>query len=369
MKKLFDPNKDYSGILSSIVAIVIGLLVGFIVLLVLKPSKAVEAFGLLITGGFYSGLKTFGNVLYYATPLIICGLGTGVAFKASIFNIGGPGQMHMGAFVAIYTAVKWNLPGPLGWLVPLIMSMVAGALWALIPALLYAYKKVNVIILTIMMNYIGLYLANRLIVLNIFDSAKNQTRAVPMAHKLPTLGFDKIFRGSVVNCGFVIAIALAIVFYIILEKTTFGYEIKACGKNRDAADYAGINARKTIVVTMLISGALIGLAGATMYLSNAGKYLKVEDNTLPEGFQGLAVTLLAQNNPIGIIFSGIFLAYLETSGSFVQGLGFSSEIVDVISAVIIYCSALSLLISEFMRKRRLNRLTGVDRKKVHGGDK
>ena len=130
MKKLFDPNKDYSGILSSIVAIVIGLLVGFIVLLALKPSKAVEAFGLLITGGFYSGLKTFGNVLYYATPLIICGLGTGVAFKASIFNIGGPGQMHMGAFVAIYTAVKWNLPGPLGWLVPLIMSMVAGALLA-----------------------------------------------------------------------------------------------------------------------------------------------------------------------------------------------------------------------------------------------
>ena len=92
MKKLFDPNKDYSGILSSIVAIVIGLLVGFIVLLALKPSKAVEAFGLLITGGFYSGLKTFGNVLYYATPLIICGLGTGVAFKASIFNIGGPGR-------------------------------------------------------------------------------------------------------------------------------------------------------------------------------------------------------------------------------------------------------------------------------------
>lgn len=149
--------------LSSILAILAGLLVGLIVLLATNPSNAFPAFSALITGGFYSGMKTFGNVLYYAVPIIMTGLGVGFGFKASIFNIGGAGQFIVGAFCGVYTASVWNLPGALGWIVPLLASMIGGALWALLPGLLHAYRRVNIVIATIMMNYIGMYLVNYLI--------------------------------------------------------------------------------------------------------------------------------------------------------------------------------------------------------------
>ncbi len=126
-------QRDYAGVLSSILAILAGLLVGLIVLLATNPSNAFPAFSALITGGFYSGMKTFGNVLYYAVPIIMTGLGVGFGFKASIFNIGGAGQFIVGAFCGVYTASVWNLPGALGWIVPLLASMIGGALWALLP--------------------------------------------------------------------------------------------------------------------------------------------------------------------------------------------------------------------------------------------
>ena len=148
-------QRDYAGVLSSILAILAGLLVGLIVLLATNPSNAFPAFSALITGGFYSGMKTFGNVLYYAVPIIMTGLGVGFGFKASIFNIGGAGQFIVGAFCGVYTASIWNLPGALGWIVPLLASMIGGALWALLPGLLHAYRRVNIVIATIMMNYIG----------------------------------------------------------------------------------------------------------------------------------------------------------------------------------------------------------------------
>ena len=150
-------QRDYAGVLSSILAILAGLLVGLIVLLATNPSNAFPAFSALITGGFYSGMKTFGKVLYYAVPIIMTGLGVGFGFKASIFNIGGAGQFIVGAFCGVYTASIWNLPGALGWIVPLLASMIGGALWALLPGLLHAYRRVNIVIATIMMNYIGMY--------------------------------------------------------------------------------------------------------------------------------------------------------------------------------------------------------------------
>lgn len=170
-------QRDYAGVLSSILAILAGLLVGLIVLLATNPSNAFPAFSALITGGFYSGMKTFGNVLYYAVPIIMTGLGVGFGFKASIFNIGGAGQFIVGAFCGVYTASIWNLPGALGWIVPLLASMIGGALWALLPGLLHAYRRVNIVIATIMMNYIGMYLVNYLIkIAPIYDNVKNQTR-------------------------------------------------------------------------------------------------------------------------------------------------------------------------------------------------
>jgi len=356
-------NKDYSGLLSSLISILVGLVFGFLVLLMANPANAVKGFKALAVGGFFNGMKSFGDVFYYAVPIIMTGVGIGFAFKASIFNIGGSGQFLAGSFCALYVAVEWELPGALGWIVPLIAAALGGALWALLPAVLHAYRNVNIIIATIMMNYTGLYLTNHLIKKTIYDPLRNQTVLVPAAHRLPSAGLDKIFEGSVINCGILIAIAVAILMYILLEKTTFGFEIKACGKNRDASANAGINARRNIVISMLISGALCGLGGALMYLSSAGKYLQVVEVLQAEGMNGIPVALLAMNNPIGCIFSAFFLAYLQVSGFYMQSYGYSAEIVDIITSVIIYFSAFSLIISEFIRRRRLMKSSAANGKK------
>lgn len=360
-KKLLTSKRDYSGIISSLLAIAIGLFVGFIVLFIVKPGACVKGFKLLITGGFFQGLTTFGSVFFYATPIILCGLGDAFAFKASIFNIGGPGQMHMGALTAVWVTFNCGLGPVLAPLVGIFAGAIAGALWALIPALLNAYKRVNIIITTIMMNYIGMYLAVYLLKLsNIFDPTKNQSITIPKDLRIPRLGLDKIFKGSSIDAGIIFTIIVAIILWFILEKTTFGYEIKAVGKNRDAADYAGINAKRTIVISVLVSGALIGMGGGFMYLGWAGKHLIGSNSQLGEGFTGIAVTMLASNNPIGCLFSGFFLAYLTESGSFMQTVGYAPEIVKVISSVIVYCSALALLVSEYIRKKKLDYLAGIE---------
>lgn len=369
MKKATTPKtpliqtKDYSGLLSSVIAILVGLVFGFLVLLVANPANAVKGFKALVIGGFYNGMKSFGDVFYYAVPIILTGVGVAFAFKASIFNIGGAGQFLSGAFFGLYVAIRWDLPGALGWIVPLFASILGGALWALVPAILHAYRNVNIIIATIMMNYAGLYLDNYLIKITIYDALRNQTKPVPVAHRLPTAGLDKLFPGSVINCGILIAIAVAIGIYFLLEKTTFGFEIKATGKNRDSSENAGINARRNILFAMLISGALCGLGGALMYMSSSGKYVQVVDVIQSAGFDGIPVALLALNNPIGCIFSAFFLAYLQVSGFYMQGYGYSAEIVDIITSVVIYFSAFAMIINEALRRRRLQRRTGAATRK------
>ena len=331
-------SRDHSGLASSVIAILVGLVFGFLVLLVANPANAVKGFRALIIGGFYNGMKSFGDVFYYAVPIILTGIGVAFAFKASIFNIGGAGQFLSGAFCALYVAIRWDIPGALGWIIPLVAGVLGGAVWALLPALLNAYRNVNIVIATIMMNYAGLYLDNYLIKKTIYDSLRNQTMPVPAAHRLPAAGLDKIFPGSVVNCGILIAIAVSFGVYFLLEKTTFGFEI-------------------------LISGALCGLGGALMYLSSSGKYIQVVDVIQAEGFNGIPVALLAMNNPIGCIFSAVFLAYLQVSGFYMQGYGYTAEIVDIITSVVIYFSAFSMIISETLRRRRLQRRTGISVKK------
>jgi simple sugar transport system permease protein len=166
------------------------------------------------------------------------------------------------------------------------------------------------------------------------------------------MGMDQIFRDgfihSSVNSGIFIAIGAAILIYIILEKTTFGYELKACGFNRDAARYAGINEKRSIVLSMIIAGALAGLGGALLFLSGSGVAINVVDVLAQEGFNGIPVALLGLNNPISIIFSGMFIAYLNVGGFNMQLYNFAPQIIDIIIAVIIYFSAFALLFKDFL---------------------
>lgn len=365
-------SKGFINLAASIMAIGVGFLFGFILLIVSNPSQAVEGLGIILAGGFSGGMKGMGQVLYYATPIIVTGLAVGFCFRTGLFNIGASGQFIVGAFVAIFIGVKWTfLPGALHWIVALLGATLAGGLWALIPGILKAYCNVHEVISSIMMNYIGMFSVNYLVKLFIHDTTKNLSMNVANSAVLPKWGLDKIFSNkigstidsSTVNAGFLIAIIAAIVIYIILNKTTFGYELKACGFNKFASKYSGINEKRTIVYSMVIGGMLAGLGGGLLYLCGpSGRRIKVVDILAAEGFNGISVALLGLSNPIGIIFSGIFIAYITVGGEYLQRLDFVPEIISIMIAAIIYCSAFSLIfrnsvlkfINKYIFKNKLN---------------
>jgi simple sugar transport system permease protein len=359
-------SDGFNNAYSSIISILVGLLFGFVILLFSNPGQAAEGFGIILKGGFSTGAKGMGQVLYFATPLILTGLSVGFAFKTGLFNIGAAGQFIMGAFAAVYIGVKWTfLPAPWHWIAALIAAALAGGVWALIPGLLKAYLNVHEVIATIMMNYIGMYMANYLVKLSIYDSKKGLSLNTAESAALPKGGLDYIFYNplgsikdmSTVNCGIWIAVAIAIVMYIILNKTTFGYELKACGFNAHASKYAGISDKRNIVLSMVIAGMLSGLGGGLIFLSGAnGRHIKVVDVLAAEGFNGIPVALLGLSNPIGIIFSAIFVSYITQGGNYLQTLDYMPEVIDIIIACIIYFSAFSLifrsLLPRFLRYRR-----------------
>lgn len=356
LKKALFSGGGAADVLSSIMAIVVGLLVGFIILLISNPSQSLGGFGAILTGGL-ADRKSMGQVLYFATPIIMTGLSVGCANRTGLFNIGASGQFIVGAYAAIVVGVKGTfLPGALHWIAALLAAMLAGAVWGAIPGLLKAYRNVNEVIACIMMNYIGMYLVNYLITKTVFDSLKNQSMRVANSANLPKLGLDIVFRDgnnvSSANSGILIAVLMAVAVYILLEKTSFGFELKACGFNREAACYAGINERRSIMYSMLIAGALAGLGGALLYLAGSGKGIDVVDVLAAEGFNGIPVALLGLNNPIGIIFSGLFISYLTVGGFNMQLYNFAPQVIEIIIAVIIYFSAFALLLKNFLLARR-----------------
>ncbi len=257
----------------------------------------------------------------------------------------------MGAFAAIYIGIKWTfLPGHLHWMVALLGALLAGALWALLPGILKAFSNVHEVISSIMMNYIGMYLVNMLIVKNVHDKIKNQSLPVAQTAIIPKAGLDKLFDTNNMNIGILIAILAVIVIYIILSKTTFGYELKACGYSPSASKYAGINSKRNIVLSMVIAGALSGLGGGLLYLAGSGKYLQVLDVLAPQGFNGISVALLGMSNPIGILFAGLFIAHITVGGVNIQLYSFAPEVIDIIIAAIIYCGAFALLFKTIILK-------------------
>lgn len=362
LAKRFINSTAFSYASASIIAICFGLIFGFLILLISNPSQAFEGFIIIMKGGFSTGAKGMGQVFYFATPLILTGLSVGFAFKTGLFNIGAAGQFVMGAFAAVYIGVRWTfLPEPWHWIVALIGAAVVGGLWALIPGLLKAFLNVHEVISTIMMNYIGMYLANLLTKLTVYDARKNLSMSTAETAVLPKGGLDNVFYNiregsgtidlSTVNSGIYIAIGIAIIMYIVLNKTTFGYELKACGFNQNASKYAGINEKRSVVLSMVIAGALAGLGGGLLYLSgSSGRHLKVIDVLAMEGFNGIPVALLGLSNPIGIIFSAIFISYITQGGNYLQSMDFVTEVIDIIIACIIYFSAFALITRGMLAK-------------------
>lgn len=368
-------KKSLSSMSASLLAIAAGLLAGFIILLISNPQNAWQGLLTILLGGWNNGMKGLGQVLYYATPIIMTGLSVGFAFKTGMFNIGAAGQLMVGGFVSIYVGVTWTfLPGALHWVVALLMGALAGMVWGMVVGLFKALLNVHEVITSIMLNYIGMYGINFLVKnSHLFNALKNQTVNVADSAIIPKAGLDNIFYilkgkfqdASSVNAGILIALALAVVMYIVLNKTTFGFELKACGYNRHASRYAGISENRAIITSMAIAGALSGVAGALMYLASAsGMHIHVAEVLAAQGFNGIAVALLGMSNPIGIIFTGLFIAHITVGGSYLQSLKYMKEIIEVIIGLIIYFSAFSLLVRDAIARagRRKSRREAEQKK-------
>lgn len=369
-------------LLASLLSIVIGLAVGAIVVAVVgltKPNIGVagmwDGVRLIFAGIFANGRNaagqlawgfnptSWGNMLFRATPVIMTGLSVAVAFKTGLFNIGAPGQYLMGTMTSLMLALGISseaVPAGLIWVIAFLGGMLAGALWGAIPGLLKAFLNINEVLACIMTNWLA---AN--IVTWAFDvsSFKNVAEGTKTGYiykttfngvATPKLGLDKIFPGSQVNGGILIAVVIAIAVYIIMNKTTLGYQLKACGYNRHAARYAGIADKRDIVLSMAIAGALAGGGAALYWLSGNTEFFWSTYQTLPAvGFNGIPVALLAVNNPIGVIFSGLFMAMLDIIGQNLTGFtAYNEYITDVIIAVIVYLSAFSLVIQMWLTGKR-----------------
>jgi len=341
MNKILNTLKDLlKAMVPSLISIGIGLLMGFIVMLIFNPGQSFIAFFQLLIGGLNKGTVGIGNTFYSAAPIILTGLSVAFAFKTGLFNIGASGQMMMGAYVAIHIGVLWTLPGWIHWFIALLGGLFAGAVWGLITGLLKALRNVNEVVTSIMMNYIAANLLIILIKSNIYNNASARSASIQLTAEIPSFN---IFSGSTAHIGFGIAVLVAIIAHIIIHKTTLGFELRATGFSQDASKYAGMNTKRNIILSFLISGGFAGLAGAVTYLVR-GKTISTAYTIFTEGFDGISVALLGLGEPIGALFAGLFLSHLREGGFYIQVYGFVPQVVDIITAVIIYVSAISATI-------------------------
>ena len=368
MKKFFQ-TKKYSeqelviSASASVLAIVFGLLFGFVFMLIVSPGEALRGFSYSLVGGFNDGLLSIGSMITFATPLLFTGLAVAFAYRTGLFNIGASGQLMIGAFAAVAVGVPqwWTYPdgvrtlidnpflqlGAFHWVVAVLAAFIAGGLWGFIPGALKAWFNVNEVVASIMLNYVAMFVNSLLINRYLLNTLTAKAFNVAESATIPKMGLDRILtdgiRSTQANGSFFLAILAIIIIHIILNKTVFGYELKAVGFNREAARYAGMNSRRNIILSMSISGALAGLGGASLFLLT-GRNLDPVQVILTQGFDGIAIALLGLGSPIGVGLAGIFFSSLKVGGQYLQILSFRIEIIDIIISVIIYLAALSLVL-------------------------
>lgn len=332
-------NKEYSLALA---AVVLGLIAGAILML-FTGNNPFQGYYFLIRGGLMS-VERIGNTLATATPLIFTGLAVAFAFQTGLFNIGAAGQMLIGGLCA--TAIGLTFPWPKLVLVPaaVLLSLLGGALWGFVPGYLKAKFNVHEVVSAIMMNWVA-YWSVYYIVPAYFKGAflETESRKIPEAASLKVKWLTDMFGGSYINLGFFLAILSVVVIAFILNRTTLGYELKAVGFNRHAAEYAGIHSNRNIIISMMISGALAGMGGASFYIGYASN---IQIGVMPnEGFDGIAVSLLGTNSPWGVVCAAIFFGLLHSGKGFMNAMTqIPPEIADSIIATIIYFAATSILI-------------------------
>ena len=372
LKKFFK-NDAVQSVVSSVISILIGVFVGFVAMLIITfinegntAMDAVKGVKIILSGPFTSKIQKYmlsntGNMIFYSVPLIFTGLSVAIAYKTGLFNIGAPGQYVMGTIGSLYIALTiktTTAAGALGvWALALLVGTLCGALWGMIPGVLKAFFNINEVIICIMTNWIAANLSSWFFkyqtAIQSTENTKGGYLAKVLTNYTPKLGLDKLFPGSLLDAGIIIAIIVAIIVYVVLNKTTFGFELKACGANKDAARYAGLNEKRNIILSIVIAGALAGM-GASLYYLNPGieyRFISQYSGLPAYGFNGIASAFLANCNPIGVVFSSLFIRFLNMGGDYLVKVGFNRYVADIVVAVIIYMAGFTRIIREWLSGR------------------
>ncbi len=348
-------NDGFQTLLASLLCILGGLLVGYLVLLAIEPSGAGGAIKAVMQNflrypNHKLQMKYLGQTLVLAAPLLMCALSVLFAYKVGMFNIGAAGQYVAGACACLYAALKWNLP----WYLCLLFAMVAGALLGAISGLLKTACNVNVVISGIMLNWIALYMTN-LILLQVKNPTSPYTKLIRGTNPgalLPSFGLEKLFNGEQsVTIAIPLAVIMAVVVWVILNKTKFGYELKATGLNYNAAKYCGMRENRNIILTMMIAGALAGMGAALLYLTGIEEWETTISSVPAMGFNGIAVAFLGGLSPIGSILSAFFIQHITSGGGNVDLQFYCAQISSLISSLIIFLCAFVGFFKFYMQEK------------------
>ena len=373
------PNRKwFNSITSSVVASLIGILFGFLLMIVFisfkNTANPIRGLGAIFSGPFTGRAipQKFGDMIMGSVPIIFTGLSVAIAYKTGLFNIGAPGQFLMGTMGALMIALNvqstTRVAGVFVWILSLLIAIIFAILWALIPGFLKAQFGINEVISCIMTNWVAANIFTWVFkdgfpYLHDLRFGKDASFLLPVGttnNYTPYWFFDKMFEGSKLDISIIIAIIIAIFIWIMLNKTTLGYTLKACGYNRNAAKYAGINEKLNIMIAMGIAGALAGLGGALLYLNREGElnYAKMYMALPDEGFNGIPVALLANSNPIGVMFTAVFIKYIGSAN--LTASGYNQYISDIIIAVIIYLSGFSRFFAEKIEQIKKHFAKNID---------
>ena len=347
-------SDGFQSLIASLICIVLGLLIGYIVLLFINPDGAGDAIMTVIKNFFTykkptSQLKYFGNTLVKTAPLLMCSLSILFAYKVGLFNIGTAGQYCAGIALSLYAALGWGW----SWLPCMLLAMAGGAFLGAISGLLKSYCNVNEVISGIMLNWITLYLTNMLLT-NVKEAASPYTLVLSHTNPsalLPSLGLGALFnKNQYVGLAIPLSIVIAIIVLVVLDKTMFGYELKATGNNKNAAKYCGMAEKRNTILTLMISGAIAGLGASMLYLTGYEQWQCSTSSVPVMGFNGIAAAFLGGLNPIGSILSSFFIQHITAGGAYVDKSLYCAQISDLISSIIIYLCGFVLFMKQAMNK-------------------
>lgn len=347
-------SKNLNKLLIPVLSVILGLVVGAIIMLVFGYNP-IQGYSQL-WNGIVGDVYVLGESIRQITPYIFAGLAFAFAIKTGLFNIGIEGQLIVGWFAATYVGVVLDLPPGIHLIVALLAGGLAGALWGFVPGILKAKLGVNEVVVTIMMNYTALHVTNALVRA---WAGKDTSERIHETASLRIPAWEEATMYSRMHAGIFVALIAVFVIWYILKYTTLGYELKAVGLNRDAAQYAGMNVERNIVVAMIISGFLAGLAGSMEGLGTF-EYVATKSSLTGIGFDGIAVSILGANHPIGVIFGAVLFGALKYGSLSMPNppAQIPEEMISIIIAIIVFFVASTYLFpwlkDKFTRKKGAN---------------